>query len=123
MKIAYADPSRSACSSHSPTGKASHAFGALQQSPSPTPPCQVVGVDSLCASQTFQAPVLQKQEVSRGGMLQLGLSASSLGALCRAGEKASLLFNQARSPSAHSSSTLLVMWQLVFPPGFLSQPT
>lgn len=51
---------------------------------------QVVGVDGSCASQTFPAHVLPKQAASRGATLQLGLSASSLDSLCRAGKKARL---------------------------------
>lgn len=51
---------------------------------------QVIGIDDSCASQTFPAHVLLKQEASRGVMLQVGLSTSSLDSLCRAGKEARL---------------------------------
>lgn len=47
---------------------------------------QTVGVDGLHARQILPAHVLLKQETSRGVMLQLGLSASSLDSLHRAGK-------------------------------------
>lgn len=51
---------------------------------------QMAGIDGSCASQMFPAQALLKQEVSRGAMLQLGLSASSLDSLHRAGKVARL---------------------------------
>lgn len=92
MKIAYADPSRSAHSSHSPTGKAlSHEFSALHHSSSSTLLCSYLGWMTR-ARQTFPVLALLRQEANIGRMVQLSLSASSL---------ASLL-NQAQSPSALS---------------------
>lgn len=90
MRIAYADLSRSAHSSHSTAGKAlSHAFAALHHSPSSTPLCKWLGWMAR-ARQMFPVLALLTREASTGGMLQLSLSASSLDSLHRADKKARL---------------------------------
>lgn len=100
MKIAYADPSRSAYSSHYPTGKASsHAFAALHHSSSSTLLCNWLGW--MAHARHFQHLHSWHGRQTHAGTLQLSLPALRTPCTKQA-RRQDLLLNQAQSPSALS---------------------
>lgn len=111
MKTAHSDLPRAVCSSHSPAGQASPpactdhitAFSySLLHCTSCWSGCLLV-----CSS------LLLELEASRGAMLQLGLSASSLDSLYRAGQKASC--STRPSPAVPSPPALLATSWICIP--------
>ena len=114
MKTVYADPSRSAYSSHSLTGKAwSQAFAALHHRPSPTPSRRRLGWMAHVPARPFKHTCSWSR---RGAEVQCcsWVYLPALWSPCaEQARRQDSLLNQAQSPFAPSPSALLARWQPV----------